>query len=72
MANKDFEVQQLLKAYRKGVISEELFAQQMDRLVEGMDGTAVPNVFSHRNDGSKMASQMLTSWAILRRDPRSQ
>ena len=59
MANKDFEVQQLLKAYRKGVISEELFAQQMDGLVEGMDGTAVPNVFSHRSDGSKMANQML-------------
>jgi quercetin dioxygenase-like cupin family protein len=59
MASQDFEVQQLLKAYRKGVISEELFAQQMDGLVEGMDGTAVPNVFSHRSDGSKMASQML-------------
>jgi quercetin dioxygenase-like cupin family protein len=59
MANKDFEVQQLLKAYRKRVISEELFAQQMDGLVEGMDGTAVPNVFSHRSDGSKMANQML-------------
>ena len=59
MANKDFEVQQLLKAYRKGVISEELFARQMDQLVDGMDGSAVPNVFSHRSDGSKMARQML-------------
>jgi predicted enzyme related to lactoylglutathione lyase len=29
MASKDFEVQQLLKAYRKGLISEELFTQQM-------------------------------------------
>ena len=59
MANKDFEVQQLLKAYRKGVISEELFARQMDQLVEGMDGSAVPNVFAHRTDGSKMATQTL-------------
>src|SRR5437870_13726283 len=59
MANKDFEVQQLLKAYRKGIISEELFARQMDQLVDGMDGSAVPNVFSHRGDGSKMARQIL-------------
>src|SRR5262249_403554 len=29
MASKDFEVQQLLKAYRKGIISEDLFAKQM-------------------------------------------
>ncbi|HLW70170.1 MAG TPA: cupin domain-containing protein [Candidatus Binataceae bacterium] len=59
MPNKDFEVRQLLKAYRKGVISEELFAQQMDQLVESKDGTAVPNVFSYRGDGAKMAQQML-------------
>lgn len=29
MASKEFEVQQLLKAYRKGIISENLFAKQM-------------------------------------------
>src|SRR5260370_20037821 len=29
MATTEFEVQQLLKAYRKGIISEELFAKQM-------------------------------------------
>jgi catechol 2,3-dioxygenase-like lactoylglutathione lyase family enzyme len=29
MASKEFEVQQLLKAYRKGIISEDLFAKQM-------------------------------------------
>jgi hypothetical protein len=29
MATKDFEVKQLLRAYRKGVISDELFAQQV-------------------------------------------
>ena len=58
MPNKDFEVQQLLKAYRKGLISEELFAQQMDQLVENTGGTVVPNVFSYRGDGAKMAQQM--------------
>ena len=45
MPNTDFEVQQLLKAYRKGIISEELFAQQIDQLVDGTDGTAVPASF---------------------------
>src|SRR5712692_3773319 len=59
MPNKDFEVQQLLKAYRKGIISEELFAQQMDQLVEGANGTMVPNVFSHRGDGAKMNQHSL-------------
>ena len=29
MANKDFEVKQILKAYRQGLISDELFAEQM-------------------------------------------
>ena len=32
MANKDFEVHQLLKAYRKGLVSEEFFTQQMDEM----------------------------------------
>jgi quercetin dioxygenase-like cupin family protein len=59
MPNKDFEVKQLLKAYRTGVISEELFAQQMDQLVDGANGAMVPNVFSYRSDGAKMAQQML-------------
>src|SRR5690349_20415790 len=35
MASKEFEVQQLLKAYRKGIISEELFAKQMAELGAG-------------------------------------
>ena len=60
MATKDFEVQQLLNAYRKGVISEELLARQMDELGAGGDGhDAVPNVFAHRGDGAKMAQQIL-------------
>jgi hypothetical protein len=35
MASKDFEVRQILKAYRNGFISEELFTQQMDELSGG-------------------------------------
>jgi len=38
MASKEFEVQQLLKAYRKGLISEELFAKQMAELTATTDG----------------------------------
>jgi predicted enzyme related to lactoylglutathione lyase len=38
MASKEFEVQQLLKAYRKGIISEELFAKQMAELGAGATG----------------------------------
>ena len=34
MANKDFEVKQILKAYRQGLISDELFAEQMQELGE--------------------------------------
>jgi hypothetical protein len=32
MASKNFEVQQLFKVYRKGLISEELFLEEMDEL----------------------------------------
>jgi hypothetical protein len=35
MAARDFEVRQLLKAYRKGLISDELFAEQMRELENG-------------------------------------
>ena len=60
MATRDFEVQQLFKAYRKGVISEELLNQQMDELVNASGGhDAVPNVFALRGDGAKMAQGRL-------------
>ena len=59
MPNKDFEVQQLLRAYRKGIISEELLAQQMEQLGESTKEGNVPNVFAHRGDGTKMAQQIL-------------
>ena len=38
MASKDFEVQQLFKVYRKGLISEELFSEQMDELCSSPSG----------------------------------
>jgi quercetin dioxygenase-like cupin family protein len=60
MATKDFEVQQLFKAFRSGVISQELFAQEMDELVaDGEEHEAVRNVFALRGDGEKMVQKML-------------
>jgi quercetin dioxygenase-like cupin family protein len=59
MATKDFESKQLLRAYRKGVISDELFAQQMAELGAVANGNGVPNVFAHRGNGTKGATHML-------------
>ena len=60
MATKNFEVQQLFKAYRAGVISEDFFQQQMDELVSSNGAhEAVANVFAHRGDGAKVAQASL-------------
>ena len=59
MATRDFEVQQLLKAYRKGLISDALFEAQMKDLGEMNGGLDVANVFAHRGDGSKVAAHKL-------------
>ena len=59
MASKDFEVQQLLKAYRKGLISDELFEAQMKELGAATAGLAVANVLALRGDASKVSAQML-------------
>jgi quercetin dioxygenase-like cupin family protein len=59
MATKDFEVQQLLKAYRKGLISDELFEKQMMELADGSatgNSLGVENVFAHRGGGEKAAA----------------
>ena len=56
MATRDFEVQQLLKAYRKGLISDELFEKQMMELADGgagAGGLGVENVFAHRSRADK-------------------
>ena len=50
MATRDFEVQQLLKAYRKGLISDDLFATQMKELGEANGGLDVANVLANRGD----------------------
>jgi len=62
MATKDFEVQQLLKAYRKGLISDELFEKQMGELADGGGmggGLGIENVFAHRSSGDKPAGRNL-------------
>jgi quercetin dioxygenase-like cupin family protein len=60
MATKNFEVQQLFRAYRAGVISEDFFTHQMDELVgNGGAHEAVPNVFALRGDGAKLAQKRL-------------
>ncbi|HKV54621.1 MAG TPA: cupin domain-containing protein [Candidatus Binataceae bacterium] len=60
MATKDFEVQQLLKAYRKGLITDQLFEQQMNELVDGKSGElGIQNVFAHRGNGAKASGHML-------------
>jgi len=63
MATRDSEVQQLLKAYRKGLISDEVFAAQMKEVGESQGGLDVANVLGHRSDGSKVTSQMLQKTA---------
>ena len=59
MATKDFEIQQLLKAYRKGLISDELFEAQMQELGAATGGLEVANVLALRGDASKASAQML-------------
>lgn len=63
MATRDFEVQQLLKAYRKGLISEEIFAAQMQEVGEAHGGLDVANVLGHRGDGAKVTSRKLQKTA---------
>jgi hypothetical protein len=49
MATADFEARQLLKAYRKGLISDELFEAQMRELQNG-EGKYVFNGKSHASE----------------------
>ncbi|MBM4258872.1 MAG: cupin domain-containing protein [Deltaproteobacteria bacterium] len=59
MATQQFEVQQILKAYRKGLISDEMFEAQMKEVGAPTNGLDVCNVFAHRGDGSKVSAQVL-------------
>jgi len=73
MATTDFEVRQLLKAYRKGLISDELFEEQMKEL--GSQQRYVYNGQSHASEremlmhlldeyrcGENFASEYLARW----------
>jgi quercetin dioxygenase-like cupin family protein len=66
MATKEFEAQQILKAYRKGLISDALFEEQMRELgmasKSGKTGLDVENVFPHKG---KM-------FEMLQKTPQSQ
>src|SRR6266481_3722481 len=63
MASKEFEVQQLLKAYRKGIISEELFAKQMAELGAGNGNGAATE--SQQAPPAGMAMRGLTGDASI-------
>ncbi len=66
MATAEFEAQQLLKAYRKGLISDALFEEQMREIgvspKNGKAGLDVENVFAHKG---KM-------FEMLQKTPQSQ
>lgn len=67
MATRAFEIQQVLKAYRKGLISDELFEEQMrelggPQLRAVKDGLEVVNVFEHKGK----------TFEILQNTPHSQ
>jgi quercetin dioxygenase-like cupin family protein len=61
MANREFEVRQLLKAFRRGLISEQMLEQQMNELADGTDENAlgVENVFAHRSNGAKPSAHVM-------------
>ena len=59
MATRDFEMQQLLKAYRKGLISDEVFEAQMKDVAVSNGELDVANVLTHRGDGSKISNHRL-------------
>jgi len=53
MAGKDFEVQQLFRAYRKGLISEDLLTQQMTELCATGNGQEHKPASSQRPNGTR-------------------
>src|SRR5712692_4402825 len=56
MASKEFEVQQLLKAYRKGIISEDLFAKQMAEIGATANGQAGATMSAGNGQGAATMS----------------
>ena len=74
MATMDFEARQLLKAYRKGLISDELFEEQMKELDNGQrsytyNGTShateremIMHLLDEFRCGENFASEYLNRW----------
>jgi catechol-2,3-dioxygenase len=58
MANKEFEVQQLLKAYRKGIISQELFAKEMTELGATGNGNGAATMSQSKAPSQQKAPRM--------------
>jgi len=56
MASKEFEVQQLLQAYRKGIISEDLFAKQMAEIGATANGQSRATVSAGNGQGAATKS----------------
>jgi len=58
---KDFEVRQLLRAFRRGLISDQMLEQQMNELADETDGNVlgVENVFAHRGNGAKASAHTM-------------
>jgi quercetin dioxygenase-like cupin family protein len=64
MASNDFAFTQLLRAYRKGIISEAVFEQQMNELTASNGGASenplnISNVMAFRGDGTKARGKRL-------------
>ena len=64
MASKDFVFTQLLRAYRKGIISEAVFEQQMNELTASTGGAFenplnISNLMAFRGDGTKARGKRL-------------
>jgi hypothetical protein len=58
MASKDFALQQLLRAYRKGIISDELFAGKCCNFENGDRGGP------ERNWAARFQAARLNSWSM--------
>jgi hypothetical protein len=61
MAGKDYEVRQLLRAYRSGVISEEFLSQQVDELCAAGNGNGAAAMSAERSARPQAVTAMPAS-----------
>jgi len=66
MASKEFEVQQLLKAYRKGIISEDLFAKQMAEIGATANGQGRAGMSASNGQGAATTSPQAAPMMMMR------